>query len=369
MRVFFPARVLIWASLGFLSLFGASPPRWNPTAAAQYLDQREAWWAAWPSAARGHDTFCVSCHTAVPFALARPLFRAKTSPVTEGERALRENVARRVELWATIRPYYSGQENQSRGTEAVLNALILSNMDANAGKLSTAARESLRILWTLQERSGANQGAWPWINFYNEPWEAADSPYYGATLAALAVGIAPDDYQAGNEIRSAVAELRDYLVRERSKQSAMNQAFLLWASGNLRALLTPSQRDAIAGELLAAQRSDGGWSTASIAWSWRATSLSSLFKIWTKSEEKPLQAGSDGLATGLVVVALRQAGIPADDARLVRATEWLVRNQDTRTGQWPDGSLNTRRDPSSGPALFMTDASTAFAALALASQN
>src|SRR5262249_21518078 len=41
-------------------------------AAAVYLDSRLDWWVHWPNAARDHDTSCVSCHTALPYALARP---------------------------------------------------------------------------------------------------------------------------------------------------------------------------------------------------------------------------------------------------------------------------------------------------------
>ena len=48
---------------------------WDQKAAAAYLDQRAGWWMEWPRAARDHGTFCVSCHTAVPYAMSRPLLR------------------------------------------------------------------------------------------------------------------------------------------------------------------------------------------------------------------------------------------------------------------------------------------------------
>ena len=35
-----------------------------------------------------------------------------------------------------------------------------------------------------------NAGAWTWLNFNYEPWESPNSPYFGASLAALAVGSA-----------------------------------------------------------------------------------------------------------------------------------------------------------------------------------
>src|SRR4051794_16773549 len=48
-------------------------PDWNPLATQQYLDARAGWWLDWPASARGQGTSCVSCHTAVPYSLARPV--------------------------------------------------------------------------------------------------------------------------------------------------------------------------------------------------------------------------------------------------------------------------------------------------------
>src|SRR5215510_12857190 len=48
---------------------------WNPQAAAAYLDGRATIWATWPNAARDHGTFCISCHTTLPYAIARPALR------------------------------------------------------------------------------------------------------------------------------------------------------------------------------------------------------------------------------------------------------------------------------------------------------
>src|SRR5215469_4368860 len=48
---------------------------WDPKAAAAYLDRRQLWWMEWPRAQRDHETFCVSCHTAVPYALSRSALR------------------------------------------------------------------------------------------------------------------------------------------------------------------------------------------------------------------------------------------------------------------------------------------------------
>src|SRR5436190_19269867 len=84
---------------------------WNATAAAAYLDGREAWWLTWPTAARDHNTSCVSCHTALPYALARPALRAalgeRAQP--EPERRLVENVVKRVQQWRDVDPFYPDQ--------------------------------------------------------------------------------------------------------------------------------------------------------------------------------------------------------------------------------------------------------------------
>src|SRR5690349_22590428 len=88
---------------------------WDPKAAAAYLDQRQSWWMEWPKAARDHETFCVSCHTAVPYALARPALRkvlGEENP-SANERRLLNNVVKRVRLWKEVEPFYSDAD---RGT-------------------------------------------------------------------------------------------------------------------------------------------------------------------------------------------------------------------------------------------------------------
>src|SRR5258708_8757413 len=85
---------------------------WNPKAAAVYLDGRQKWWMNWPEAARDHETFCVSCHTVVPYALARPALRsalAERAP-SVNERKLLDNVTKRVLLWKDVKPFYSDEK-------------------------------------------------------------------------------------------------------------------------------------------------------------------------------------------------------------------------------------------------------------------
>src|SRR5437762_6000962 len=105
----------------------------------------------WPKAARDHETFCVSCHTAVPYALSRPALRkslAEAAP-SANERRLLDNVTKRVRLWKEVAPFYSDADRgmyktvESRGTESVLNALMLASNDAQGGQLSNDTRTAL----------------------------------------------------------------------------------------------------------------------------------------------------------------------------------------------------------------------------------
>jgi squalene-hopene/tetraprenyl-beta-curcumene cyclase len=346
---------------------------WDPKTAAAYLDQREVTWMGWPGAARDHGTFCVSCHTVLPYALARPVLRkalADQSP-SINERRLLENVTRRVRLWSEVEPFYSdggnyhdGKGVQSRGTESVLNAFILASYDAQNGRLDDTTRAAFRNMWALQVTEGEQKGAWSWLQFGLEPWEANDSQYYGATLAAIAVGTAPEDYRLAPDIQDKLGILREYLNREYATQSTMNHVVLLWASMKLPGLVDSHRQKAIIQEVTDAQQSDGGWRLSSLSWpngwSLHALARKRLRADWTRQDPQ-----SDGYATGLIAFTLRQAGMPAADPTVKRALAWLASNQSDDDGSWPSYSLNQRRSASSNVGRFMRDAATAFAVLAL----
>ena len=345
---------------------------WDPKAAAAYLDDREVWWSQWSGSTRDHGTFCVSCHTALPYALARPPLRAalgQPSP-SDAERELIENVRKRVRLWKDVGPYYSdhGYDHktaESRGTESVLNALILANHDAQSRQLSDDARAAFDNMWALQQTTGDDRGSWSWLQFDQEPWEANDSAYYGATLAAIAVGTASGNYESALGIQENLKLLREYLTRESAAQSTINHVFLLWASTKLPGLLTQAQQRAIVQEILSKQQADGGWRLASICWKWNGWSVRSLVNMWIREDGTPMEGKSDGLATSLTVLALQESGVPRDNTQLEHGVSWLMTHQNPAEGDWPASSVNKRRHISSGTGRFMSDAATAFAVLAL----
>jgi squalene-hopene/tetraprenyl-beta-curcumene cyclase len=351
----------------------AGTETWDPKAAASYLDQRAKWWIGWDHAAREQGTFCMSCHTAVPYVIARPvLHRALSeSAPSENERVILQNVARRVRMWKDLAPLYDDKDYgankgvESRGTESVVLTFVLATHDAQSGKFSADSRAAFANMWALQQTDGPRRGAWLWQLFDLNPWEGNISPYHGAALAAVAVGEAPENYRASPEIQNNIAALQDYLDREYSSQPLLNRAALLWASTKLPGLITAERQKSIIEELSARQLTDGGWSLFPMSKTWRDWSPSALVGDWKRSDGTPQDMTSDGYATGFTVFVLRQAGVPRDDPRIQRGRAWLVQHQNKTEGLWYTASINKRRDPASNVGRFMSDAATAYAVLAL----
>ena len=321
---------------------------------------------AWPSAARDQSTFCVSCHTVLPFSLSRAALRGPLgeSAVTPNEQKVLDNVTKRVRMWHDVEPFYPDQTrglpktSESRGTESILNSLILVWRDMPSGHLSPDARLALDNMWALQLKAADMNGAWAWLQFHNAPFEG-DSQFYGATLAAITIGSAPGNYQSEPAIQSGIKLLRTWLVANMDAQTPLDRVVLLWASTKLTGLLTRDRQNKIVADTLAKQREDGGFSMAQ------------LIGVWKRRDGTPLDTSSDGYATGIIAFALENvtAAAPEESLRLrdplKRALTWLRTNQMKSDGRWPAVSLNNNRPVLSDTGLFMSDAATAYAVLAL----
>jgi squalene-hopene/tetraprenyl-beta-curcumene cyclase len=205
-------------------------------------------------------------------------------------------------------------------------------------------------MWSLQMKTGPNNGAWTWLNFNYEPWESPNSPYFGASLAALAVGSAPDGYGTSPEIQDRLKALRGYFEHQHASVSLLNQLMGLWASGAVRDLLTAEQKASTVEAAFALQQADGGWSTSSLG-------------TYQRVDKTANETKSDGYGTALVCLGLEASGASAP--RLAKGLDWLRSHQDRATGRWTATSLNKQRDPETEPAKFMNDAATAYAVLAL----
>jgi hypothetical protein len=333
-------------------------PGWDRQAAERYLDSREVWWQSWDRTQKDHGTYCISCHTQMPYGLARPILRQELGePAPAGaEKAMLDSIEKRVRMWKDVEPFYldakygAGKEIESRNAESVLNAVILTSYDQRQGHLSDTTRTAFENAWALQSKTGPVAGAWVWQNFHYTPWESPESEYHGAALMALAVGNAPDHYRDNLKIAANLEALRGYLTSHYDAQPLLNKIVTLWASKHLPGLLTREQRSELLADLATRQRDDGGWSLTDLG-------------TWERVDNTPLETRSDGYATGLVVLALEENSVP--DSHVKRGLEWLVANQDKTTGAWPAWSLNKNRDPRSNIGQFMSDAATSYAVLAL----
>jgi len=359
---------------------GVDRTGWDRAAAAKYLDDRmNAWFTNATKLQTGEGkTACVSCHTPLPYALARPALRRamRVSAATLEETRLLDETTRRVESYGTHQLLYEMNETkkaESRGTEAVLNAVILASADA-AGRRrdpSEGTRKAVARLWETQRPDGA----WDWLDFKLEPYETVDAVYHGATLAALAVGMVPGLATApGPATPAGVGRLRAYLRDNFAAQSLYNRTFAILASAGFSDLLTGAQRDALVVEFGRLQQADGGWSLEAMG-PWRWSRTAPPFKA-QGTLDPSLLGQSDGFATGLIVYSLMRAGLPANHPAVSAGVRWLkAHQQEIRVDEqtwtaWRAYSLNVDREHGgpSGEAwrrLFMSDAASAFAVLAL----
>ena len=148
---------------------------------------------------------------------------------------------------------------------------------------------------------------------------------------------------------------------------------MLLAASRLPGVLEPAEKDALISALEGAQHPDGGWSIADLG-PWRWSTAAAPFAPPGATDTTQL-AASDGYATGLVVYALRQAGLAADRPAVAKGLAWLVQHQQPlETGNdvaapWRAHSLNFDREHGEKGEpwrrMFMSDLATAFAVLAL----
>jgi len=158
------------------------------------------------------------------------------------------------------------------------------------------------------------------------------------------------------KLRVAVERLRDYL-RETPPPHDYGGTLLLWADARLPGLLEPDHKAKLIAMVRGRQLADGGWSLRTFAepeaWG-RGNRAKKL-----RAEPDFAKPSSDGHMTGLSIIVLREAGVPAGDPALRKGVAWLKSNQ-RESGRWWTRSLNTDK------YHFITYSGTAYPLLALA---
>ena len=290
--------------------------------AGAFLDQASVHWQ--------QKKKCLTCHTNFSYLVTVSEYGSQRPAFGEIRRFTESVVRERTE-----RP-----RNQRWDTEVVLTAAALSVSDANTGsKLHPVTRMGLDRMWTVQREDGA----WNWGKCEWPPMESDD--YYGVMVALLAVGRAPEGYASTDAAREGLGKVRGYLAKNRPP-SVHHEGMLLWASKYVDGIMTGEERKKTVDDLLALQRPDGGWNSATLG-------------NWKRPDGTPQDVEtSDGYGTGFVLWIVRAGGVPASDERLRRGVEWLKSHQ-RRSGRWYTRSLH------SDGKHYLTHAGTAFAALAL----
>lgn len=291
-------------------------------AATRFLDSAALNWQK--------EKACFTCHTNFAYLMARPAISADV-PAHKTVRAFAESLV--TERWPKEGPRWDAEV-------VAAGAILAYNDDATTGKLHDVTRTALDRMWTVQREDGG----WDWLKCDWPPMESDD--HYGATLAAIGVGVAPDGYAHTPAAKAGMEKLRGYLAKN-PPPTTHHKAMLLWAASYTPDLMSESDRAACIAELSALQHSDGGWGLATLG-------------DWKRKDGSPQDlAASDGYGTGFVIYVLTRAGVPADDARLQKGVAWLKESQ-RKSGRWFTRSVHA------DSKHFISHAGTAFAVMALA---
>jgi len=272
---------------------------------------------------------CFTCHTNYAYLYARPMVDAKV----EAHREVRGFAERMIaETWAKKGPRWDA--------EVVCAAAALAFNDAHTtGKLHPLTKSALDRMRTIQRKDGG----WEWLKCNWPPMESDD--HYGVTLAAIAIGVAPEEYAKTETARAILTGIRVYL-KENPPPTLHHRAMTLWAASYLPDLQSDVEKKQTIKALLDLQRPDGGWAVASLG-------------DWKRGDAKMQDTEtSDGYGTGFVLYVLHRAGLNRDKAPVKNGLAWLRANQ-RESGRWFARSLF--RDNKH----YLSHAGTAFAVMAL----
>ncbi len=316
-----------------------------PFSAPRALDYLEKGAVAWTA-----DWGCVACHTNGTYMVVRPLMTRQLGAPYGGMRLYFISALRAELAQDPARP-----DPEIEPKQAVYIAAGLAMWDAEViHELTDETKQAMEYMFKVQSPDGA------WVvlpDDTNPPFES--SRFQLATIAARAVGNAPDwaRRQIGTPVEHKINLMKDFLRGDQKMQGDYDRTHLLWASAELPGLIDDGRKREIVDMIFAHQKSDGGWSIRSFARPEEWGSGNRAQKL--RSEAEFVDPPSDGHMTGLAIIALRKAGVPADDPRIMRGVQWLLANQ-RESGRWYTRSLN--RDG----WQFITYSGTAYPMLALA---
>src|SRR5262245_3323433 len=200
--------------------------------AAAYIDGVGLAWT--------RDRKCATCHTNVPYMLARPkVSGGDPAPMIE----VREFLATTVTKWEKQKP--------RTDYEVVATAFALAGNDAaTTGRLHPLTKTALDKMWTIQKADGS----WNWPDCDWPPLE--HDQFYGVAFVAVALALAPDHYADTPAATDGLKKLRGYLKANPATE-LHHRATLLWASSKIDGLLSDEEKKSTVAELRKLQLPDG----------------------------------------------------------------------------------------------------------------
>lgn len=293
----------------------------TPKLALDYMEQgAEAWTSEWK---------CVACHTNGSYMVVRPLLTPQFGPP---QKALRDFFVTRLQEEMASDPADLRPDRDS--TQEVYVAAGLAIWDAHVThRLSPETSQALDLMFKLQRADGD----WTISDDNNPPLES--SRFQLATVAARAIGNASGwlARQQGTPVEAKIRLLESYLRSDRKMQADYDRTDLLWAATELPGLLDDNRMKQLVAMIFKHQKTDGGWSIRDFARpeEWGKGNRAEKLRAELEFPNPP----SDGHMTGLAIIALRKAGVPASDPRIQRGVSWLLANQRS-SGRWWTRSLN-----------------------------
>ena len=330
MRILLSMLLLLPACLVALDPAKPSPTKADEPLAKAFSARKAADFLDGASLAWTRERRCVTCHTNVPYMLARPRIAAGNAIAIE---EIRRFLEKRVSHWEREAP------NSDYDVFAAAMALAAHD-SATTNKLHPATKTALDRSWTLQKEDGSfvwPKCAWP-------PMEHDD--YYGVVFVALAAGMAPEEYKKQEAAAKGLAKIRTWLASHPAPD-LHHRAMLLWTSTKIDGILTDENKRLARVTIRDAQAADGSWNLPSLG----------RYVRRDGSANDPKGPG-DGYATGLCAYILRESGVASDDPALKKAVAWLLANQ-RESGRW------FTRSVSNDKAHYITNAGSAYAVLAL----
>ena len=285
---------------------------------------------------------CITCHTNGFYLVGRALSGKNAEAYAEVRKFTQGFLAPHVT------PDAPKSKRRTPGDMGMVSATaFLAISDINTeGKLGETTKHALDYIWKRQSKSGAWER---WIKCNWGPYESDD--HFGPSLVALAMGIAAqDDYVKTEAAAAGDRHVLRYL-KANPPESLHQMGMLLWASAYRDDLADKETIAKWQQKLFAAQQENGGWVLPDLG-----------DENWKRSDGKEQSTTPDPYATGFAVHVLQESGIARDDPRLMRARNWLKRQQ-RESGRW------FTRSPRKDNKHYISNAATSFALLALAPED